>query len=93
MKFLGTMSLRATILDGQLIMHLDLKKSLLKLLQDLNRVRLPLSWPIWRKKDDGGTFTNKVYVAGNGIHVEKYQPWSGHLEVCMICERKWFNNG
>ena len=37
-------------------------------LTDLNRVRLPFIVADLKGKDDGGTFTNKVYVAGDGIH-------------------------
>ena len=31
-------------------------------------MRLPFIVADLKGKDDGGTFTNKVYVAGNGIH-------------------------
>lgn len=51
-----------------LIMHLDQKEFIKASLQDLNRVRLPFIVADLKGKDDGGTFTNKVYVAGNGIH-------------------------
>lgn len=51
-----------------LIMHLDQKEFIKTSLQDLNRVRLPFIVADLKGKDDGGTFTNKVYVAGNGIH-------------------------
>lgn len=51
-----------------LIMHLDQKEFIKASLQDLNRVRLPFIVVDLKGKDDGGTFTNKVYVAGNGIH-------------------------
>ncbi len=50
-----------------LIMHLDQGFSKASL-EDLNRVRLPFIVADLKGKDDGGTFTNKVYVAGNGIH-------------------------
>ncbi len=51
-----------------LIMHL-IKKSLLKLLfKILIACVYHLSWPIWKGKMMVGLFTNKVYVAGNGIH-------------------------
>lgn len=51
-----------------LIMHLDQKEFIKASLKDLNRVRLPFIVADLKGKDDGGTFTNKVYVAGNGIH-------------------------
>lgn len=51
-----------------LIMHLDQKEFIKASLEDLNRVRLPFIVADLKGKDDGGTFTNKVYVAGNGIH-------------------------
>lgn len=51
-----------------LIMHLDQKEFIKASLKDLNRMRLPFIVADLKGKDDGGTFTNKVYVAGNGIH-------------------------
>lgn len=51
-----------------IVMHLDQKEFIKASLQDLNRVRLPFIVADLKGKDDGGTFTNKVYVAGNGIH-------------------------
>lgn len=51
-----------------LIMHLGQKEFIKASLKDLNRVRLPFIVADLKGKDDGGTFTNKVYVAGNGIH-------------------------
>ncbi len=62
------MSLKTnTTLDGQLSSCIWTKKSLLRLLKGSNCVRLPFIVADLKGKDDGGT-TNKVYVAGNGIH-------------------------
>jgi len=51
-----------------IVMHLDQKEFIKASLMDLNRVRLPFIVADLKGKDDGGTFTNKVYVAGDGIH-------------------------
>lgn len=51
-----------------IVMHLDQKEFIKASLTDLNRVRLPFIVADLKGKDDGGTFTNKVYVAGDGIH-------------------------
>jgi len=51
-----------------IVMHLDQKEFIKASLIDLNRVRLPFIVADLKGKDDGGTFTNKVYVAGDGIH-------------------------
>ena len=49
-------------------MHLDQKEFIKASLENNSQVRLPFIYAKLKGKDDGGTFTNKLYVAGNGIH-------------------------
>ena len=51
-----------------IVMHLDQKKFIKASLENNSQVRLPFIYAKLKGKDDGGTFTNKLYVAGNGIH-------------------------
>ena len=51
-----------------IVMHLDQKEFIKASLENNSQVRLPFIYAKLKGKDDGGTFTNKLYVAGNGIH-------------------------
>ena len=51
-----------------IVMHLDQKKFIKASLENNSQVRLPFIYAKLKGKDDGGTFTNKLYVAGDGIH-------------------------
>ena len=51
-----------------IVMHFDQKKFIKASLEKNGQVRLPFIYAKLKGKDDGGTFTNKLYVAGDGIH-------------------------
>ena len=60
------------ILDGlALIMHFGSKIFIKASLQDLNRVRLPFMWLIWKGKTMVGPSPIKVYVAEMGSTILK----------------------
>ena len=51
-----------------IVMHFDQKEFIKASLEKNGQVRLPFIYAKLKGKDDGGTFTNKLYVAGDGIH-------------------------
>ncbi|EKS20343.1 LPXTG-domain-containing protein [Streptococcus sp. F0442] len=51
-----------------IVMHFDQKKFIKASLEKNGQIRLPFIYAKLKGKDDGGTFTNKLYVAGDGIH-------------------------
>ena len=50
-----------------LIIHLDQKEFIKRALETGGQVRLPFIYTKLKGKDDGGTFTNHIYMAGEGL--------------------------